>query len=60
MPGLQQYQGTFKRYLAVTTVLEDYYSNILTFHHKALQVFNRLSKAISYTVAEILITNSAS
>ena len=41
MPGLQQYQGTFDSYPALATVLEDYYSDILTFHHEALRVFNR-------------------
>jgi len=51
IPGLQQYRGTFERYPAVATVLEDYYSDILTFHHEALRVFNRSSRATSHTAA---------
>ena len=42
------YQGTLQNYPALATVLEDYYSDILTFHHEALRVFNRSSTSTTH------------
>ncbi|KAJ4266324.1 hypothetical protein NW762_004308 [Fusarium torreyae] len=43
LPGLQHYSASFENYPPLATVLEDYYSDILNFHHIALSVFARPS-----------------
>lgn len=44
IPSLMAYRATFKKHPTLATVLEDYYSDILRFHHEALEVFNRGSE----------------
>ncbi|SPJ80179.1 uncharacterized protein FTOL_08571 [Fusarium torulosum] len=41
LPGLQQYSASFESYQPLSSVLEDYYSDILNFHRVALSVFAR-------------------
>ncbi|KAM5382761.1 hypothetical protein ACJZ2D_002344 [Fusarium nematophilum] len=41
IPGLLHYRDTFEKSSEVAKVLEDYYSDILNFHHEALAVFSR-------------------
>ncbi|KAI0188850.1 WD40 repeat-like protein [Astrocystis sublimbata] len=41
LPGLSRYQAVFEKYSPLCTVLEDYYSDILSFHRAALSVFRR-------------------
>ncbi|KAH6958961.1 hypothetical protein DER45DRAFT_613462 [Fusarium avenaceum] len=41
LPGLQQYRASFESYQPLSSVLEDYYSDILNFHRVALSVFAR-------------------
>lgn len=43
IPGLLVHQSTFEKYPPLSTVLEDYYSDILLFHEAALGVFTRPS-----------------
>ncbi|KAK3996549.1 hypothetical protein QBC44DRAFT_317159 [Cladorrhinum sp. PSN332] len=41
IPGLMHYKATFEKHPPLATVLEDYYSDILEFHAKAIAVFKR-------------------
>lgn len=44
IPGLLAYKSVLEKHPPLATVLEDYYSDILHFHEKALKVFTRSSK----------------
>ncbi|KAK4222196.1 hypothetical protein QBC38DRAFT_520147 [Podospora fimiseda] len=41
IPGFVHYKTTFEKHTPLATVLEDYYSDILEFHSKALIMFTR-------------------
>lgn len=43
IPGLKQYRNAFESHPPLRKVLEDYYSDILNFHTRALEVFGRSS-----------------
>ncbi|KAF4980975.1 hypothetical protein FZEAL_3132 [Fusarium zealandicum] len=41
IPGLLHYKAIFEAHSPLAAVLEDYYSDVLNFHHEALAVFTR-------------------
>lgn len=44
--GLRRYKHIFEKHEPLELVLGDYYSDILTFHQQALEVFGRSSKSL--------------